>query len=53
MGWSRFAELTHHSTLPIYAIGGMQASDLPVSFASGAHGVAMIRGAWANTESIA
>jgi len=52
MGWSRFAELTHHSTLPIYAIGGMQASDLPMSFASGAHGVAMIRGAWPNAQSI-
>ncbi|MGH8746892.1 MAG: thiamine phosphate synthase, partial [Burkholderiales bacterium] len=46
MGWPRFAELTRGASIPVYAIGGMQAADLEDAWRAGAHGVAMIRGAW-------
>jgi len=46
MGWSRFAELARGASIPIYAIGGMRAADVEDAWRAGAHGVAMIRGAW-------
>ncbi|MGH8737142.1 MAG: Nudix family hydrolase [Burkholderiales bacterium] len=46
MGWPRFAELTRGASIPVYAIGGMQAADLEDAWRASAHGVAMIRGAW-------
>lgn len=46
MGWQRFAELVLGATIPVYAIGGMSAADLEDAWRAGAHGVAMIRGAW-------
>jgi len=32
--------------LPVYALGGMQVSDLAIAKLHGAHGIAMQRGAW-------
>ena len=32
--------------IPVYAIGGLSAADLPSAWRAGAHGVAMIRAAW-------
>ena len=46
MGWARFAELTWGASIPVYAIGGMNEADLEQAWRAGAHGVAMIRGAW-------
>jgi len=46
IGWPRFAELAAGSSIPVYAIGGLARSDLPDAWRAGAHGVAMIRGAW-------
>jgi 8-oxo-dGTP diphosphatase len=46
LGWSRFRQLTLNSPIPVYALGGLASADLPDAFASGAHGVAMMRGAW-------
>jgi len=46
MGWPRFAELARGASIPVYAIGGMCAADLEDAWRAGAHGVAMIRGAW-------
>ena len=46
MGWSRFAELARGASIPIYAIGGMGTADVERAWRAGAHGVAMIRGAW-------
>ncbi|MBI4190353.1 MAG: Nudix family hydrolase, partial [Betaproteobacteria bacterium] len=46
LGWQRFAELARDYPLPVYAIGGMRAADLERAWDRGAHGVAMIRGAW-------
>jgi len=46
LGWERFAELARGATLPVYAIGGLTRADLKDAWRAGAHGVAMIRGAW-------
>ena len=46
MGWERFARMIAGCTIPVFAIGGMRGSDLEPAWTAGAHGVAMIRGAW-------
>jgi 8-oxo-dGTP diphosphatase len=46
MGWEAFAELIGGTTIPVYAIGGLARGDLEPAWRAGAHGVAMIRGAW-------
>lgn len=46
LGWPRFARLIRDYTLPVYALGGMRAADLERAWQAGAHGVAMLRGAW-------
>lgn len=46
LGWDGFgAKITNYS-LPVYALGGMQTSDLAVARLHGAHGIAMLRGVW-------
>jgi len=47
LGWAGFAELSQGRPMPIYALGGMTAADLPTAWQHGAHGIAMQRGAWA------
>ena len=47
LGWEGFARIARGASIPVYAIGGMQRSDLEVAWRAGAHGVAMISGAWA------
>jgi 8-oxo-dGTP diphosphatase len=47
LGWERFAALIEGTTIPVYAIGGLTRADLEDAWRAGAHGVAMIRGAWA------
>ena len=46
LGWDRFTQLARGATLPVYAIGGLGSEDLDPARRSGAHGIAMIRGAW-------
>jgi len=46
LGWEKFREIAHGATLPVYAIGGLTRADLQDAWRAGAHGVAMIRGAW-------
>jgi 8-oxo-dGTP diphosphatase len=46
LGWPQFAEWIKDYPLPVYAIGGMQSADLETAWTHGAHGIAMIRGAW-------
>jgi 8-oxo-dGTP diphosphatase len=46
IGWGRFAQLVRGTTIPVYAIGGLVRDDLEDAWRAGAHGVAMIRGAW-------
>jgi 8-oxo-dGTP diphosphatase len=46
LGWDKFRDLAAFSSIPIYAIGGLTRADLQDAWRAGAHGVAMIRGAW-------
>ena len=46
LGWKQFADIARGTTLPVYAIGGLTPADLPDAWRAGAHGIAMIRGAW-------
>jgi len=46
LGWARFAEWTRNYPLPVYAIGGLREDLLPTAWEHGAHGIAMLRGAW-------
>jgi 8-oxo-dGTP diphosphatase len=49
LGWDGFAALAAGAGIPVYAIGGMRPDDLPAARAAGAHGIAMISGAWDQT----
>ncbi len=44
--WDGLRALIHDYPLPVYAIGGMQAADGETAWEHGAHGLAMLRGAW-------
>jgi 8-oxo-dGTP diphosphatase len=46
LGWDGFARLVLGTSIPVYAIGGMRHSDLEAAWRAGAHGVAMVSGAW-------
>ena len=46
IGLRCFGDLAGGRPLPVFALGGMRLSDLDSARAHGAHGVAMIRGAW-------
>jgi 8-oxo-dGTP diphosphatase len=46
LGWEGFARLARGASIPVYAIGGLQPPDLEDAWRAGAHGLAMIRGAW-------
>lgn len=46
MGWESFAGLVEHAIVPVFALGGMQASDLPKALATGAQGIAGISEWW-------
>ena len=46
LGWEGFARLARGASIPVYAIGGVQRTDLETVWRAGAHGVAMISGAW-------
>jgi 8-oxo-dGTP diphosphatase len=46
LGWDRFRQTAAFSSVPVYAIGGLTRADMQDAWRAGAHGVAMIRGAW-------
>ena len=46
LGWDGFARLARGASIPVYAIGGVQRADLETAWRAGAHGLAMISGAW-------
>lgn len=47
LGWDTFAQLAAQSPIPVYALGGVTQVDLETARSHGAHGIAMLRGAWA------
>lgn len=46
LGWETFARLAALSPIPVYALGGVAITDLDTARRHGAHGIAMLRGAW-------
>jgi 8-oxo-dGTP diphosphatase len=46
LGWEGFRRITEGASIPVYAIGGLRLADLDDARRAGAHGLAMIRGAW-------
>lgn len=46
LGWERFEQLCRLSSLPVYALGGLTGSSLPLARRAGAMGVAGISGLW-------
>jgi 8-oxo-dGTP diphosphatase len=46
LGWEGFEAIARDAAIPVFAIGGLAAGDLERAWAHGAHGIAMIRGAW-------
>jgi 8-oxo-dGTP diphosphatase len=47
LGWDGFKRIAEGASIPVYAIGGLRAADLDEARRAGAHGLAMISGAWA------
>ncbi len=46
LGWGGFTDLRMHSDVPVYALGGVQPGHLSKARATGAQGLAMLRGIW-------
>ena len=46
LGWERFGALIQNYSLPVYGLGGLDHNDLITAQHHGAHGIAMVRGAW-------
>ena len=46
LGWEGFRRIVEGASIPVYAIGGLGMEDMDRARAAGAHGLAMIRGAW-------
>ena len=46
LGWTQFAELCATAVLPVYALGGVTAGDLPRAIGAGGQGIAGISAFW-------
>ncbi len=51
LGWEGFQRLADEVALPVYALGGMERSDLARARKAGAQGIAAIRGLWPSSVS--
>jgi len=49
LGWAVFVNIATDTSIPIFAIGGMSRADLAIAMTHGAHGIAMMRGAFDET----
>jgi 8-oxo-dGTP diphosphatase len=47
LGWAEFARLAAGSPVPVYGLGGLAREDVALAQHHGAHGIALLRGAWA------
>ena len=46
MGWQTFRQLAAPVAVPVYALGGMNPGLLAIARQHGAHGIALLSGAW-------
>ena len=49
LGWDGFRRIADGASIPVYAIGGLRPADLHDARRAGAHGLAMISGAWSRS----
>ena len=49
LGWDGFRHIAEGASIPVYAIGGLKPEDFDAARRAGAHGLAMISGAWGRT----
>lgn len=47
LGWERFAKSVAGCSIPVYALGGLRQADMHEAWRQGAHGIALLRQAWA------
>jgi 8-oxo-dGTP diphosphatase len=52
LGWRSFAELARGFSLPVFALGGLRAMEFEEARSNGAHGIAMVRGAWERPDQV-
>lgn len=48
IGWERFSDLVKSVRIPVYALGGMDRSNISLAKSYGAYGIAGIRGLWSS-----
>ena len=53
LGWQQFKAITQYSTIPVFAIGGMDTSSFQSAYEYGAHGIASMRQVWHGNSAIA
>jgi 8-oxo-dGTP diphosphatase len=46
LGWNAFARMIANRSVPVYALGGMRASDLAIAMSHGSHGIASLSAVW-------
>ncbi len=46
LGWTEFQRITAAAQIPVFALGGLQSAHREQALSCGAHGLAMVRGAW-------
>lgn len=46
LGWLQFFQFTESAKYPIFALGGMKISDIPIAWSHGGQGIAAIRSLW-------
>lgn len=46
LGWDAFSRLAAASPIPVYGLGGLGRDEVTLAQSHGAHGVALLRGAW-------
>lgn len=46
LGWDKFEAIAAGSSIPVYALGGLNQDDMTQAWRRGAHGIALLRQAW-------
>lgn len=46
LGWAGFRDIARGSSIPVYALGGINPKDMEQAWNCSAHGIAMVRGSW-------
>jgi len=49
--WEGFAKISAGTSIPVYALGGLEMADMEAAWRHGAHGVSLLRQAWPESSS--